>query len=218
MDEDVKDQSVHDDKKEENPSNSPGESFIKFLHSKLPNYIVNCFITAGYDTMDVVKGIDDQKLNDIEEFINKHFPKNTKYFHPDFDRCIFPPGHRTRVNHVIKEISGISLFGPRKRTSTAIHPKSVKKVKTPDLATEENVELSLKEWYTKVRNQIVVWQRKPETDKDSKELAENTDYEIKITKNRLMDTETTGPSIHILCKCRKKSTLGTKGTSVLLCN
>ena len=65
--------------------------------SKLPQYIVNCFITTGYDNLEVIREINEQKLNDIEEFINKHFPKNDKYIHPDFDTCMFPPGHRTRM-------------------------------------------------------------------------------------------------------------------------
>jgi len=46
---------------------------------------VNCFITTGYDTIEVVRGINDQNLNEMEEFINKHFPKNVRYIHPDFD-------------------------------------------------------------------------------------------------------------------------------------
>ena len=62
---------------EETPSCE--ENFISLLHSKLPQYIVNCFITTGYDTLEVIREINEQKLNDIEEFINKHFPKNDKY-------------------------------------------------------------------------------------------------------------------------------------------
>ena len=80
---------------------SSEENFISLLRLKLPQYIVNCFITTGYDTLGE---INDQKLNDIEEFINKHFPKNNKYIHPDFDICMFPPGHRTRITQVVKEI------------------------------------------------------------------------------------------------------------------
>ena len=59
---------------------SSEENFISLLRSKLPQYIVNCFITTGYDTLEVIREINDQKLNDIEEFINKHFPKMINTF------------------------------------------------------------------------------------------------------------------------------------------
>ena len=52
---------------EETPSCE--ENFISLLHSKLPRYIVNCFITTGYDTLEVIREINEQKLNDIEELL-----------------------------------------------------------------------------------------------------------------------------------------------------
>ena len=99
---------------EEKPSAEA--NLISLLHSncKLPQYIVNCFITTGYDTVEVIKDMDDQKLNDMEVFINKHFPKNVKYIHPDYDTYMFPPGHRMRIIQVVQEMRSISLTNSRK--------------------------------------------------------------------------------------------------------
>ena len=65
---------------------------------------------------------------------------------------------------------------------------------------------------TKVRNQIVKWQRK-EQNKIIQSLTENHDYEIQVCYS---DSE---PSISIMCKkCSKKCALGLKGQSILLSN
>ena len=198
-----------------NEEPSAEENLISSLRSKLPQYIVNCFVTTGYDTIEVIKDLDNQKLNDMEEFINKHFPKNEKYIHPDFDICLFPPGHRTRIIQVVKDICSVSLANSRKRiasksTTVIKPPKKVKKL-TEDV-DDEQTKLTLKECFTKVRNQIVKWQRK-EQNKVIQRLTENQDYEIKICEGDLE------PSISIMCiKCSKKCALGLKGQSILLSN
>ena len=200
---------------DKNEEPSAEENLISSLRSKLPQYIVNCFVTTGYDTIEVIKDLDNQKLNDMEEFINKHFPKNKKYIHPDFDICVFPPGHRTRIIQVVKDICSVSLTNSRKRiasksTTVTKPPKKIKKL-TEDV-DDEQTKLTLKECFTKVRNQIVKWQRK-EQNKVIQRLTENQDYEIKICEGDLE------PSISIMCKkCSKKCTLGLKGQSILLSN
>lgn len=191
---------------------SAEENFISLLRSKLPQYIVNCFITTGYDTIEVLREINDQKLTDIEEFINRHFPKNDKYIHPDFDTCMFPPGHRTRITQVVKEICSISMMRSGKHKA-ALVSKPPKKVKlSEDTDDQDDTKLTLKECYAKVRNQIVKWQRK-EQNKIIQSLTENHDYEIQVCCS---DSE---PSISIMCKkCSKKCALGLKGQSILLSN
>lgn len=178
MGDNAKDESVDNGKNEEKLSAE--ENFISLMRSKLPQYIVNCFITTGYDTIEVMREINDQKLNDIEEFINKHFPKNVKYIHPDFDKCMFPPGHRMRIIQVVKEICSVSLIrlGKHKAVLASKPPKKVGKL-SEDI-DDEDTKLTLKECYTKVRNQIVKWQRK-EQNKIVQRLTENHDYEIQIS-------------------------------------
>ena len=70
---------AHSNRGEE--KSSAEANLISLLHSKLPQYIV----TTDYDTVAVIKDIDNQKLNNIKALINKHFPKNANYIHPDYD-------------------------------------------------------------------------------------------------------------------------------------
>ena len=206
---------AHSDKGEE--KSSAEADLISLLHSKLPQYIVNCFITTGYDTVAVIKDIDDQKLNDMEAFINKYFPKNAKYIHPDYDKCMFLPGHRLRIIQAVKEIRGISLTNSKKRAVSCAQSSTASKVskraeKISEDIDDEHTKLTLKECYTKLRNQIVKWQRK-EQNKTIQKLTENHDYEIQICEK---DSES---SISIMCKhCGKKCALGLKGQSILLSN
>ena len=129
---------------------------------------------------------------------------------------MFPPGHRMRIIQVVKEMCSVSLMSSRKRltSQSTISSKPHKKIKKlpEDPHADDEDKLTLKECYTKVRNQIVKWQRK-EQNKIVQKLAENNDYEIKICEGN------SGPSISITCKkCGKKCTLGLKGQSILLSN
>ena len=69
---------AHSDKGEE--KSSAEADLISLLHSKLPQYIVNCFITTGYDTVAVIKDIDDQKLNDMEHSLANIFLRMPNIF------------------------------------------------------------------------------------------------------------------------------------------
>ena len=195
---------------------------ISLLLSKLPQYVVNCFITAGYDTIDVIKDINDNKLDDLEEFINNNFPKNQKYIHPDFNICKIPPGHRMRIAKFVQEISCKNTSRKRLQ-STFADSKTSKKVKCPSKPKsfeplsfqDTEIKLSLKDCLSKVRNLIVKWQRRT-TDKHIQQLVEHRDYEIHV--NQGIDNNKS-PSVSIMCKkCNKKSALGLKGQTIMLCN
>ena len=83
---------------------------------------------------------------------------------------------------------------------------------TADTEDQEDTKLTLKEYYTKVRNEIVKWQCK-EQNKIIQNLTENHDHEIQVCCS---DSE---QSISIMCKkCSKKCTLGLKGQSIVLSN
>ena len=149
----------------------------------------------------------------MEVFINKHFPKNVKYIHPDYDTCMFPPGHRMRIIQVVKEMCSISLTNSRKRTASHVQSSTASKApkrvtKISEDTDDEHTKLTLKQCYTKVRNQIVKWQRK-EQNKIIQRHTENHDYEIQICDGE------SEPSISIMCK---KCALGLKGQSILISN
>ena len=82
---------------------------LAMMKDNLPGYIVESFIEAGFDTLDVTAEIDTENtistLEEIEQFITREFKENvrfqlgisvTGYFK-------FLPGHRRQVNNFIKE-------------------------------------------------------------------------------------------------------------------
>ena len=48
---------------------------IAKLQSKLPQYVVNCFVAASYDSLEVVADVDVQDLRAIQTFVSEQYPK-----------------------------------------------------------------------------------------------------------------------------------------------
>ena len=76
------------------------------MKEKLPKYVVDSFIAAGFDTLKVISEIDtstDNDLLEIEQFITVECKEDTR-FKPGFSitgHFKFLPGHRRRVNSFI---------------------------------------------------------------------------------------------------------------------
>ena len=100
---------------------------IALMRAKLPRYVVECFLLAGYDTIEVIaqmntlEGSANNSIDQIESFILKNFPDDPTYRHtssltPSF---IFVPGHRIRITQFVNEVkakyTGISTVKGRKR-------------------------------------------------------------------------------------------------------
>ena len=80
------------------------------MKDNLPDYIVESFIEAGFDILDVIAEIDTENTNstleEIEQFITREFKEDVR-----FQRGIsvtghfkFLPGHRIQVNNFIKKV------------------------------------------------------------------------------------------------------------------
>ena len=51
------------------------------MRKRLPAYIVNCLLAAGYDSADVISSMDvSGPIEVIETFIDKHFRGNEEYY------------------------------------------------------------------------------------------------------------------------------------------
>ena len=88
---------------------------IEQLKAKLPQYVVNCFLSARYHTMEMIADIDDNCLEEIETFIQESFPNDPIYSHIPSASCCFPPGHRKRIKRFIEEVN-LSLKESRKQS------------------------------------------------------------------------------------------------------
>ena len=72
---------------------------LHLMKSKLPQYVVNCFICAGFDTLEVISHMDvsNNAGNSIEEYICNQ--------HPDWlSNGRFSPGHRLRIRVFVQEV------------------------------------------------------------------------------------------------------------------
>ena len=81
------------------------EEALELMKCKLPEYLVNCLVVAGYDTISVISKIDDDSLQEIESFIAETFPDDMKYMHSSSTRnCRFPPGHVKKLKMFVEEL------------------------------------------------------------------------------------------------------------------
>ena len=110
-------------------SNSSGQSTssdaLELMRQRLPVYVVNCFLAAGYDVPEVISNMDVSEnpgntINKIENFIEKTFPGDCRYYpsslthstehsqHNDSTKLTanfeFPPGHRERICSFVQEV------------------------------------------------------------------------------------------------------------------
>ena len=105
---------------ESDATSSPVDG-ISIMKQALPEYVVNCFFAAGYDTTDVITAMDisdnpGNSIELIEKYISERYPKDPRYCNnPDSDILLakpfeFPPGHRIRICNFIcalrKKIQG----------------------------------------------------------------------------------------------------------------
>ena len=93
----------------------PNEQFDVdvLMNERFPPYVVQCLLTAGFDTAEVISSMDScenpgNSISAIESFIDKYYPGNKEF------RCspapvvqhsfIFPPGHRFCISNFIAEV------------------------------------------------------------------------------------------------------------------
>ena len=94
---------------------NPEVDVVDFMKKKLPPYVVGCLIAAGYDSFDVILGMDtsespENSIEKIEKFMEKYHSEGGQIFcgknvsiklsHP----FIFPPGHRMMIENFVSEL------------------------------------------------------------------------------------------------------------------
>ena len=86
------------------------DEFISSMKEALPEYVVNCFVVAGFDTESVVAQMNtsvgpDNGIDEIEAFILKHFPDDSSYRHlSNTTSFVFSPGHKIRIINFIEKM------------------------------------------------------------------------------------------------------------------
>ena len=85
---------------------------VTLMKQRLPEYIVNCFISSGYDEMEVISTMDTSdkehnSIDKIEKFIQRKYANSAAhnpFSSPTFE---FPPGHRIRICNFVKEVERV---------------------------------------------------------------------------------------------------------------
>ena len=88
------------------------------MEKSLPNYVVNCFLSAGYDNTAAIVNMTregpENSLDQIEQFILKYFPLDTSCYSPNFivgrkepfksPPFVFLPGYRFLIAKFINDV------------------------------------------------------------------------------------------------------------------
>ena len=80
------------------------DDVVSLMRKQLPEYIVNCFLAAGFDVPEVVSAMDNpgNSIAQIEGFIARKYNGDPR-FNPTVD-FEFPPGHRIRICNFVCDI------------------------------------------------------------------------------------------------------------------
>ena len=189
---------------------------VTAMEKKLPPYVINCFLAAGFDTLTAIATIDTSKspgntLNEIQDYCNSEYPGDDQFLPTKKSKsCKFLLGHRRLIEKFVKDLqAGATMISTVKdERKVRKQHKSVRSV--PKATTEENgYEITLDRKLGDIRRQIAKWQRKEKTDEKLKCLRERNDYDIKVKPN--------GASI--FCNfCKENKTLGMKDGKALISN
>lgn len=148
----------------------------KLLRDTLPEYVANCFLEAGFDTLDVIADMDvsndpGNSIELIEEFIAKEFPGDPKYINNPKLSCHFLPGHHLRIVRFVQQVKHmINSKAPgagRKRPSREpVLPRSKRSASTSTASSTDDSSTSdvvmgttnLYKFKSTVRCKLAQWQ------------------------------------------------------------
>jgi len=87
------------------------EDAMKLMQERLPSYVVNCFVSSGFDSTEAIccmNVTDDtnNSIKEIENYVENHCNTDIKLFSNPKAICqpkpfIFPPGHRMKIKNFV---------------------------------------------------------------------------------------------------------------------
>ena len=169
----------------------------------LPQYIINCFIEAGFDSIHNISAIDDNSISEIEKYIDKrkkHLPscmRSPSDIASEHPFC-FPPGHIVTIKKFVEHLSGKSEHRSSVNSTKPPPSKKGKFKPTPEPKEpepKEDVSLVTSE----IRKKVIKWSRDYDNgESEFAHIVEGSDFSIKVSRS------TTNPSICeavITCSC-----------------
>ena len=90
------------------------EDVMKLMQERLPSYVVNCFVSSGFDSIEAICCMNvtdsaNNSIQEIESYVENHCNTDTNLFSNPKAICrpkpfIFPPGHRMKIKNFVSEI------------------------------------------------------------------------------------------------------------------
>ena len=175
---------------------------LLLMKQRLPQYVVNCFLAAGFDVPEVISAMDisanpGNSITQIESFIAKRYRGDPRYSHnPSLD-FEFPPGHRMRICNFVREVKMMcgsiteSHTVSRKRKYSGGRLAKKQELTCTDESDGENVSTVSNQ----IRRSMSAWVRK-QTDQRLKTLQEKKHYSVLVTN---VATEPCSLSVSVRC-------------------
>ena len=192
------------------------------MKQKLPTYIVQSFLVAGYDTLDAISGMDvtsvpNDSIKMIEDYISSEcasdprFARGRRKASSSATVFQFLPGHRQEIVRFVNEIKSKKTIctGKRRRHTDCTMPPKKRKEES-----SANSEIDLSAIYMQVRQQVVKWQRNHE-DENVKQLQEHQQFDILVK----LSEDDGHVAASIVCNlCTKSYVLGRSRGKVAISN
>ena len=155
------------------------------MRERLPTYVVNCLMAAGFDSVDVISSMNvtdepNNSIEVIETFIDKYFRGNEEYYsNPELASrpFVFPPGHRIRIANFVSEVSKPKLKQPVSCTLSSYRPS---KVPRTDKEVQPEQEQSMSSVTSQIRSNISRW-IKAQSSGQLRRLKENEHFQVIVS-------------------------------------
>ena len=88
-----------------------------YMQQRLPEYVVKCSISSGFDTLSLIADMDMESLDDVEHFCDSYPGQTTQNPVSTMASGSFrfpPPGHRSAILRFIEEVH-VSVLQNEKR-------------------------------------------------------------------------------------------------------
>ena len=205
---------------------------IKVMKRKLPEYIVNCFIASGFDTLAIISEMDisskpGNSLQQIEEYITAEHSEDPGCMrdHIFSGNFKFPPGHRHTIEKFVNEMNELQRKKPckkrecedrcilqkkKRKVTTSVTDKEIPNFSKSSECADSGYQARL---LGDIRRQVAKWQQSQKEQK-LRELKEHTQFEIHVA---VKEGGMLFSNIH--CNiCGKRYSLGKKDGLTMISN
>ena len=166
---------------------------MRLMKQKLPPYIVNCVVSAGFDEIEVLSSMDTSEnpgncIKKIEKYIEQKFASSLNHNPYSSSPFEFSPGHRIRLCHFIREVkalcrnkSDVKVYSKRKVDSQFAKVNKKRKITEKQTTSDDSTVTvpTLVDVSKQVRHNLRTWTKRQEKSY-LREMQEGEHYSLHI--------------------------------------